>query len=250
MIDEALQNGDDSTLEQANDQDLGQTPVQEKMIPASRVEELIKKAKLKGRDAMQDELDRVRRENEMLKGQGGMSVAPVATAQSVGNAQPYSPDQIKAQVVQEVVAQLKQQQDEYTAAQMRQEGERVANEYMSKMSSGKSQFDDFDDVMSNFNPAAHPNLVYLANQAENTPAVMYELQKNPGKFASVAYLSERDPVAAQNMINKISLSIKNNDNAKAQEKSVNAPLNRMQSSTTGQDSGGMTIADFKRKYRV
>ena len=42
---------------------------QEEMLPKSRVTELLKKAKLKGRDQMQEQLDQLMKENESLKSQ-------------------------------------------------------------------------------------------------------------------------------------------------------------------------------------
>lgn len=216
--------------------------IAEKMIPASRVEELIKKAKLKGRDAMQDELEAVRRENEELKQK--------ASGGSMGGmALPVDTESIRKQVYNDLVSQLQSQQEAQVQADLQKEAERLASDYHQKMKGGKENFPDFEEVMADFNPAAFPQLVYLATTTDNTAAVMYELQKNPQKLATLAVLSERDPKAAQSMINKLSASIKSNEQAKASEQNINAPLNRMQPSPTGQDKGGLEIADFKRMFK-
>lgn len=213
---------------------------QEKMIPVSRVEELVKKAKLKGRDSMQDELEAIKAENAQLKqnagSMGGMAV-------------PIDPEAMKQQIMNDLRQQFQEASEKRAQDDLQKEAKRIADEYHGKMSSGKEAFEDFDTVMSDFNPAAFPNLVYLASQVENTPAVMYELMKNPSKWATVAMLSERDPNAAQNMINRISTSIKANEQAKAQEKDVAPPLGRLSSSTTGQDTGDPSLRDFKRMFR-
>ena len=47
----------------------------EKMLPASRVNELIKKAKLKGEQKMQEQLDATKQELEQLKAQQGQQQA-------------------------------------------------------------------------------------------------------------------------------------------------------------------------------
>lgn len=235
------------TEDVAVDKDMGSEPLiesspddsAEKMLPVSRVEELVKKAKLKGRDSMQAEMDALKAENAQLKNgsMGGMSTPVV------------DPEAIK----QQVIADLQHQMQEANERRAREELERKANEiadaYRAKMSTGKDTYEDFDTVMADFNPAAFPNLVYLANQVDNTPAVMYELMKNPSKWATLAVLSERDPSAAQNMISKISASIKANEQAKAEEKEVPAPLSRMSSSTTGQDNGTKTVRDYKAMFR-
>lgn len=212
----------------------------EKTLPVSRVEELVKKAKLKGRDSMQAELDALKAENANLKNSagsmGGMSV-------------PVDTEALKQQVLTDLRQQFQDASERRAKEDMEKEAQKIADTYHAKMSSGKETFEDFDDVMADFNPAAFPNLVYLASQVENTPAVMYELMKNPSKWATVAMLSERDPQAAQNMIRKVSASIVANQQAKADEKNVAPPLSRMSSSPTGQDSGQPSLRDFKAKYR-
>lgn len=213
---------------------------QEKMLPVSRVEELVKKAKLKGRDSMQAELDALRAENAQLKNNGS----------SVGGMAPVvDQEAIKQQIMNDLREQLQQANEQRAHEELVNEANRIRDSYKAKMAMGKEKYEDFDTVMSDFNPAAFPNLVYLANQVDNTDAVMYELMKNPSKWATVAVLSERDPNAAQNMLNKISASIKANEQAKAEDKNVPAPLNRLSSSKTGQDSGQKTVRDYKAMFR-
>lgn len=237
------------TEEVAVDKDMGSEPPietstdesAEKMLPVSRVEELVKKAKLKGRDSMQAELDALKAENAQLKNGGSMGGMAVAA--------PVDQESIKQQVLNELREQMHKASEKRAQEELENEANRVADAYKAKMSTGKDAYEDFDTVMADFNPAAFPNLVYLANQVDNTPAVMYELMKNPSKWATLAVLSERDPNAAQNMISKISASIKANEQAKVDEKNVPAPLGRMSSSITGQDNGAKTVRDFKAMFR-
>lgn len=213
---------------------------QEKMIPASRVEELIKKAKLKGRDAMQDELEALRAENSELKSGGGSMG---------GMAAPIDVDALRKEILGDFRNQLQQDEESRVQAELEQEAQKMADDYRARMSSGKDYHEDFDDIMADFNPSAFPNLVYLATQTENTPSVMYELMKNPSKLATIAVLSTQDPKLAQRQINQLSASIKANEQAKAAEKEVQSPLSRMQSSPAGRDNGDTSIADFKRMFR-
>lgn len=235
---------DDVALEEAPIEEVAPEEIQEapseKMIPASRVEELIKKAKLKGRDAMQDELEALRAENEGLKaGNGSLG----------GMSAPIDVEALKRDMMQDFQKQLQDEQESRAQEELRKEAEEMASQYHGKMKAGSEMFDDFDEITADFNPAAFPNLVYLANQTDNTPAVIYELMKNPSKLAMVTVLSEKDPNAALNQINKLSASIKANEQAKAQEQEAPAPIGRMQSSPTGRDTGDTSIADFKRMFR-
>jgi hypothetical protein len=200
----------------------------------------VKKAKLKGRDGMQAELDAIRAENAALKQHGSMG----------GMAVPVDPEAIKQQILADLKAQFQQASEAKAEAELQAEAQRIAGEYHSKMKSGRDKYDDFDDVMADFNPQAFPNLVYLANQLDNTPDVMRELMQNPQKWSTVTVLSERDQQAAQNYLNRISQSIKANELAKAAERDVAPPLSRLSSSTTGQDSGKpATMQDMKRMFR-
>ena len=174
--------------------------IQEKLIPASRVEELIKKAKLKGRDAMQDELEALRGENEELKSSVSMG----------GMATPMDAEQMRKQIYDQIMGDFQSLDEERVQGELKKEAEKLASDYRTRMDGGKEIHEDFDEIMADFNPAAFPQLVYLATQTDNTSAVMYELMKNPNKLATVTVLSERDPNAASNMINKISASIKAN----------------------------------------
>lgn len=211
----------------------------EKMLPASRVEELVKKAKLKGRDSLQEELEALKAENASLK-QASMGGMPV----------PVDPEQIANQVISRLRQEAQESSEARAAEELKREAAKVAQDYHSKMAAGKDAFEDFDKVMGDFNPSAFPNLVYLASQMDNTPQVMYELMQNPSKWATLAVLSERDPDAAKNMMMRISTSIKANEQAKAQEKEVAPPLGRLSSSPTGQDSGKpLGMKDYKRMFK-
>lgn len=235
---------DDVALDEENvsipSEDAGSDSPSDEMISKRRAEELVKKAKLKGRDSMQAELDALKAENATLKqsagSMGGMAV-------------PIDEAAITEKIMANLKAQMQEASEQRAKDEMDKEAKKIAETYHARMSGGKETFEDFDDVMADFNPAAFPNLVYLASQVENTPAVMYELMKNPSKWATVAMLSERDPAAAQRMINKVSASIVANQQAKAGEKDVSPPLSRLSSSPTGQDTGKPSVRDYKRMFK-
>ena len=226
--------------------------IKEKMLPVSRVEELVKKAKLKGRDSMQQELDALKAENAQLKNTAAPA-APVAAAQPPsmgGMATPtIDTDAITQKVMAGIQKQMQEANEERANKELQDQATQIANSYRTKMQSGKDSYEDFDTVMQDFNPQAFPNLVYLAAQVDNTPDVMYELMKNPSKWATLAVLSERDPQAAQTMINRISTSAKANQQAKAENKEAPPPLSRLSSSKTGQDNGKLEVRDYKKIYR-
>lgn len=231
----------DTEVVSAPDDNANSGSQQEKTLPISRVEELVKKAKLKGRDSMQAELDALRAENANLKtSAGSMGGMPI----------PVDKEALKQEVLNDLRQQFQQANEQRAQEEMDREAKKIAETYHARMATGKDAYEDFEEVMADFNPAAFPNLVFLATQVDNTPDVMRELMKNPAKLAAISVMSERDPASAQNMINKVSASIKANAQAKADEKNVAPPLSRMSSSPTGQDSGKpSSVRDFKAKFR-
>ena len=228
-------------------------PPPEKMLPASQVNELIKKAKRKGEQKMQEQLDAAKQQIEQLQAQQAQQqVQNVAQTgmqqppqQQQGQQQTPDAQQIMQQVMQQL--QMKQQEEEQRRhqEQIEQEVNQVAQQYFGKMAQGKDMFEDFEAITADFNPAEFPQLVFLANQLDNTPAIIYELRKNPGKLADLAVLVERSPNMARSELTKLSESIKRNDEAKRTLQEAQDPLNRLKPSPVGADNGKRTIRDYK-----
>lgn len=233
------------------DEALAESPPPEKMLPASQVNELIKKAKRKGEQKMQEQLDAAKQQIEQLQAQQAQqqvqNVAQTGSQQPAqGQAQNIDAQQIQQQVMQ--LLQQKQQEEEQKRhqEQIEQEVNQVAQQYFGKMAQGKDMFEDFEAVTADFNPAEFPQLVFLANQMDNTPAIIYELRKNPGKLADLAVLVEKSPNMARNELSKLSESIKRNDEAKRNLQEPQDPLNRLKPSPVGTDNGAMTVRDYKK----
>lgn len=226
----------------------------EKMLPASQVNELIKKAKRKGEQKMQEQLDAAKQQIEQLQAQQAQQ--QVQNVAQTGQQQPPQQQQGQQQqgvdtqqVMQQVMQQLAQRQEEEQRKrheeQIAEEVNQVAQQYFGKMAQGKEMYEDFEAMTADFNPAEFPQLVFLANQMDNTPAIIYELRKNPGKLADLAVLVEKSPTMARSEIAKLSESIKRNDEAKRTLQEPQDPLNRLKPSPVGTDNGKRTIRDYK-----
>jgi hypothetical protein len=155
-----------------------------------------------------------------------------------------SPEQMQ-QVMQMVQQKQQEEAEKAHQAQLEKEVNEVAQQYFGKLAQGKEMYEDFDAVTANFDPAAFPQLVYLATQADNTAAIIYELQKNPSKLATLATLVERSPAMARAELAKLSQSIKTNEDAKNNLQQAQDPLNRLKPSPVGTDNGTKTVRDFK-----
>lgn len=226
-----------------------ETAPPEKMLPASQVNELIKKAKRKGEQKMQEQLDAAKQQIEQLQAQQGQPQAPSQPQQSQQPAsqpaQGIDPQQLQQQVMQLMQKQHEESEAKRQQEQLEQEVNQVAQQYFGKMAQGKDLFDDFDAMTADFNPSEFPQLVYLANQMDNTPAIIYELRKNPGKLADLSVLVEKSPSMARSELAKLSESIKRNDEAKRTLQEPQDPLNRLKPSPVGTDNGTKSVRDFK-----
>lgn len=216
----------------------------EKMLPASYVNDLIKKAKRKGEQKMQEQLDATRQELEQLKAQQGQQQEPQQQQQQQAP-QGIDPAQLQQLVAQQIAQQREEAERKQHEAQLHEEVNQVAKQYFGKMAQGTSLYDDFEAITADFNPAEFPQLVYLANELDNTAAVIYELRKNPGKLAQLATLVKESPGIARSELNNLSQSIKRNDEAKRNLQEPQDPLNRLKPSTVGTDSGEKNVRDFK-----
>jgi hypothetical protein len=122
---------------------------------------------------------------------------------------------------------------------------RVADTYVNKMATGAELFEDFNDVMGEFDPARFPSVVYLVSEMENVPQIMYELANNPMKLASINSLAQTDERQAKKALQMLSKSIAHNENAKEEYVSTNAPLSKLKPSNVSADKGLSTLEDFK-----
>lgn len=230
----------DLVVEQGEPEGSPESPP-EKMLTASQVNALVQKAKRKGEQKMQEQLDATRQELEQLKAQQGQPQEP----QQQQAPQGIDPAALQQLVAQQIAQQQEEAQRKQHEAQLHEEVNQVAQQYFGKMAQGTSLYEDFDAITADFNPAEFPQLVYLANELDNTAAVIYELRKNPGKLAQLATLVKESPGIARSELNNLSQSIKRNDEAKRNLQEPQDPLNRMKPSTVGTDNGEKNVRDFK-----
>lgn len=223
----------------------------EKMLPVSRVNELIKKAKFHGERKMQEQLEAAQQQIAQLQGQQAAPApqAPQAQAPAQGQQpqqnQGMSPEQMQ-QVMQAIQAKNEADKAQQMQEQLEKEVNDVAKQYFEKLAHGKEAYEDFEAITADFDPAAFPQLVYLATQADNTADIIYELQKNPAKLAQLSVLVDKSPSMARSEIAKLSQSIKTNTDAKRNLQEAQDPLDRLKPSPVGADNGKMGVRDYKK----
>lgn len=210
------------------------TPSTEKLVPQSKVDEIVRHSNARVAEKARSE------EAEKWRHQESPQQAP-----SIGGMPSITPDQIRAIVAEENQKHL--QAVQHQAAQ--QQGDRIAQEFFSKLTSGSHLHPDFNETVSELPYGEIPGVVALANNCENTAEIMYELAKNPLKLANIDSLTKINPNLANKEMSKLAASIKLNAEAK-NAKVPNSPLTQIKSSPVNTDSGSMTVSDFRKMFRA
>ena len=219
---------------------------QEKMIPQSVVNQIVAREKSQAVERARQQMMEQTQQQGQMQSQG---YTPPQT-NGMGGMPSVNVEQLKREIYEKVMAEAQEaearrQEEQHKSAMMD-----VASQYHRKMGIGKENYQDFDDVIGDFNAAAFPKIVYLASQLDNTSDVMYELAKNPQKLAMIDYLADKSPAEAQKALKSIGSSIQQNRAAMQQSNTPSAPLSRMKPSTAvGNGGGPMSIADFKARYK-
>lgn len=205
----------------------------EKMLPQSEVNNLIGRAKAEAQE-------KARRQAEAEFQQ---KLEQVQAQKKAAEARGEDTREIDADAIYQQVQERLQQQ------QLEQHMQQVADSYQSKIADGGKDYEDFQDVVKEFNPAEFPQIVYLVANMDNAADIVYELSKNPQKLATIDYLSQRSPQRAQSELSKIGQSIAANKIAQAEENQAQTPepLDRLQASSKTGSNGQMSVGDLRNQ---
>lgn len=203
----------------------------EKVLPAHRVDEIVKREKARAAEKARAEAEAIHK----------MEIERLMSNQAT----PVDTSVIKKEVYEELMQDLVKERQEAEQAYLRSELEKKAQQYHLKMGKGSELFEDFNEIIGDFQHDSFPNAVFLATEMENTPEVMYELAKNPSKLLEIEQLAEKAPNLARKQLAKLGQSISANIEAKQSVPNVPAPLSRVKSSTVGVDTGKKTVRDLR-----
>lgn len=210
----------------------------EKMLSQSQVNKIVQHEKAKAAQTIKRDMEeRHQRELEEIKAQ----------QQQQAQRNESVPRELDANAIYQQVQE--RFNEEMQKRRLKDEMDRVANSYMSKMEQGKTAYDDFEEVTKEFDPTAFPQLTYLVAGIDNAADVIYDLARNPLKLAGLDRLAEKNPRQAQTELLKLSRSIAENKQAQSDENSnqVAAPLDRLQSSRVSGSNGKMGIRDLRKQ---
>ena len=110
----------------------------------------------------------------------------------------------------------------------------MVNTFVQKMQLAESEHPGLEAELNNLNyndPRMH-SFIAMANQLENTGAIMKEVIDNSTKMEHLLNMAHNQPYQAQKALKSLSDSIKTNQSAKAEEAQARDPMSQIKSSTT------------------
>ncbi len=248
----------DSSMVENSSQSLS-TPEISQAAPSAPVEKMVTLPQSKIDEAIRHSNARVAekaRQEERAKWE--QQAANAAPAQ---NSPVFSLDDVKRIAKETADEKQKEMLEAMQYHQNLQEGKRLETEFYSKLD--KADKDSYPTLQKNLENKQEFEktlvsmgmgpVVAILTKMDNPAAVLNELFENPLKMTPLADLAAKQPLMAQAQLQRMSDSIKLNQDA-AKAKMPNEPLSRIEASpTVGIDNGDMknaTVRDFRNYYKT
>ena len=224
-----------------------QQDVSERVFKQQEVNDIVKREK----HAAIESFKRMALEQPQYLQQKHPDLAPLVgqhQTQNYSNANAFNQDDIRRMAAEEA-QRLRNEwiNDSHRTAQ-EQEAKRIADDFLAKLTTGKTRYDNFDKVMENIEFSQFGSAVQLANMFDNTADVWYYLADNPMQLEAVNNLAAKNSKTAYIAMEKLSKQLKDNEAAQ-NIKLPNAPLSQVRPSNNGTSSGELTVDDYRRKYK-
>lgn len=216
---------------------------EERLLRQSEVNDIVRRAKL-------DAVEGYKRKAERPEYINNDQYANHNMHTNQNTHQYMSPEEVRRMAAEETTRLRDEWLRDSHRKSQEQEAYNLVNEFVTKLSTGKEKYQDFDTVTGDVDYGRFPNTVQLLTRyVDNTAEVMYELASDRSKLALLEQLSTMSPKDAVVQIRRLSQSIKDNESAQ-KIRHANEPLSQMRPSNTGTDNGAMSVNDYRRKYKV
>lgn len=219
------------------DSDDDQKPVFNKIQMSDVVKREQQKAYEKGKREALMELQAQQQEQQAAQEQ---NQAP----SSLGGMAQMSPDEIRRMIAEQAPQVL---QDHVQQLQTQQ----TVNSFVEKMQAAEARHPGLEAKLNELDYSTLAPLVQMANDMENTGDIMAELVDNPQKMGNLLMLMHSQPRLAARQMHELSNSIKQNQEALAENNTAKDPLSQIKtSSNAGMDNGSLSVSDFRKMFRA
>jgi hypothetical protein len=162
-----------------------------------------------------------------VQSMGGMSTGAVDT------------DAIYKEISDKLQADMQAKESQLAREQHEKHMQSVADKYFDGINRGKTKYNDFEEILGDFDHAQFPQLVHAVSELENPEDVMYELANNPTKLEKINWWLVHTPQRGMKELQGLSDSIKQTNQAVDEYTPTNAPLSQIKQSnvSTNADTG-------------
>lgn len=217
------------------------------MLHKSTVSKIVERERLKafekGKKEALMQLQQEQQQMQQPEAQSGQQQAPQQPGNQ-GGMQQMSQDDIERLIAERTPQAL---QDHVQKLQ----SEHTINSFVSKMQAAEARHPGLESKLNDldYSPAM-ASVIQMANDMENTADVMKELLDNPTKLVNLLGFVKEQPKLAKRQLMDLSGSIKQNQEALAQEKQAQDPMSQLKpSSSAGMDNSAMSVNDFRKMFR-
>ena len=204
--------------------------------------------------------DVVKREKQKAFEKGRLAAMQELQAQQQQQTTPQQPSSLGGmaqmsqadieRMIQEQATRATQEHIQSQLAEMKQQ--QMVNSFVQKMQVAEQQYPGLEQELNQLNysdPRIH-SFIGMVNDMENTGDIMKEVLDNPHKLSQILSDIQEQPYLAQKNLQKLSASIKQNMNAKAEEAQARDPYAQLKPSpTAGMDNGSMSVSDFRKMFK-
>jgi len=159
--------------------------------------------------------------------------------------QELDPEEMYSKFEERMMGNLQKKQAD---AQRLDKAKQISDMYHEKVKKGSELYDDFEEILAEFDPEAFPEIAVLASEHDNTHDLIRELVQNPTKMSAIIQLADRPGGAplARKAMRQLSESIKANQDAMSQRQ-PNAPFSKVRASNIGGvDAMPESVADLRK----
>lgn len=210
----------------------------EKLVPQSEVNDIVHKRTAAA-------IEKTRRETtEEVKRQYESQLTQSKSSSMGGMTQPGS-EEIQRMIEESTQKTLSKVIEENRQQYLHDEYKKDVDNFLSKIDASKDRYPDLKDKIAELGLPTVASVVSIVNSFDNTADIMNDLAENPLKLIQIQALYKANPTLALKEMNKMSESIKKNQNALSMD-SVDKPLRRITPSNSGMDNGSSTISNLRK----
>jgi len=166
--------------------------------------------------------------------------------QGLGGMQQFSQADIERMISEQAPKALQEQMEQMRTQQ-------TVNTFVNKMQQAEQKYPGIQEKLNDLDYSTMAPLIQMANEMPNTGDIMQELVTNPMKMGNLLMLMHTQPRMAQKAMMDLSGSIKQNEDAKAQEIQAQDPMSQLKPSTSAgmetSNMSNMSTSDFRKLFK-